>query len=182
MVGEMSRAGRLVTSLLTMARLDQGLALVPERCDLVALCSGEVERAAELAPHLEVSLTVARLGDDGREFDVSAVREIMANLLDNARRHARSRIQVAAGCADQMVEIRVVDDGPGLADHQVERAFERFASMDGKGGSGLGLPIARGLARAQGGDLGYEDRAFVLRLPVVDVDKVGKLVASRSQP
>jgi PAS domain S-box-containing protein len=181
MVRETSRAGRLVTSLLTIARLDQGLALVPERCDLVALCTDEAERAGGLAPHLEVGVTVTGVGDQGREFDVSAVREIMANLLDNARRHARHRIEVGVGCRDDIVEIRVLDDGPGLADDLVERAFERFATLDGKGGSGLGLPIARGLARAQGGDLSYEERAFVLWLPVV-VDKGSKMVASGSEP
>ncbi|HSH60669.1 MAG TPA: PAS domain S-box protein [Acidimicrobiales bacterium] len=179
MVRETSRAGRLVTSLLTMARLDQGLAMVPERCDLVALCTEEVERARELTPHLEVAVTVKRAPDGGPSLDADAVREILANLLDNARRHARRHIEVTVGGNTDMVEIRVSDDGPGLADELVDRAFERFASLDGKGGSGLGLPIARGLARAHDGDLNYEDGAFVLRLPP---DKATKLVASRSEP
>ena len=93
------------------------------------------------------------------------VSEVLANVLDNARRHASRRIDLVVAAADHTVEIRVVDDGPGLPDPLVERAFERFVSLDGKGGSGLGLPIARGLARAHGGDLTYEG-GFVLRLPV----------------
>ena len=47
-----------------------------------------------------------------------------------------------------------------------ELIFERFASLDDKGGSGLGLPIARGVARAHGGDLVYTGSAFVLTLPL----------------
>jgi signal transduction histidine kinase len=51
-----------------------------------------------------------------------------------------------------------------LADDVVERAFERFVSLDRRGGSGLGLPIARSLARSHGGELTYEDGAFLVRL------------------
>ena len=66
------------------------------------------------------------------------------------------------------MEIRVADDGPGLPKGQEEHAFERFVSLDGKGGCGLGLAIARDLSRAHGGDLVYDRSvgAFVLRLPV----------------
>jgi two-component system, OmpR family, sensor kinase len=47
-----------------------------------------------------------------------------------------------------------------------DRIFERFASLDDKGGWGLGLPIAEGVARAHGGDLAYTGRAFILTLPL----------------
>ncbi len=98
-------------------------------------------------------------------LDERAVREILAQLLDNARRHAFSRIVLSAAQAGGVVELRVGDDGVGLPAGLVERAFERFASLDGLGGAGLGLPIARDLARLHGGDLGYDDGVFVLRLP-----------------
>jgi signal transduction histidine kinase len=64
--------------------------------------------------------------------------------------------------------ISVHDDGPGLPEGARSAVFERFVSLDGHGGSGLGLPIARGLAEAQGGTLDYEDGSFVMRLPVPD--------------
>lgn len=164
-IRETARAGRLMGGLLKMARIDQGQALTPTRCDVVALCSEEVDRARALAPHLEVQVEVRELPATRPELDGHAVREILSNLLDNARRHATSRIEVVVASQEDHVELKVADDGPGVAPDMVERIFERFVSADGKGGSGLGLPIARGLARAHGGDLSYE-RAFVLRLPL----------------
>ncbi len=165
-VRETGRAARLMTGLLQMARLDLGQSLAPRKCDVVDLCSEEVARARALAPALEVALQVDERRPTYAELDSHAVHEILANLLDNARRHAASRIDVVVANTDDQVEVRVVDDGPGLSEALAERVFERFVSLDNKGGSGLGLPIARGLARTHGGNLTYEDRAFVVRLPV----------------
>ena len=163
MVRETSRASRLMASLLQMARLDQGEALSPTSCDLLSLCRDEAERARLLAPDLDI--VVAGDVAERSELDPNAVREILANLLDNARRHARHRVAVQVREGDDGLQVRVADDGAGLAAGMEERVFERFVSLDGKGGSGLGLPIARGLAQACGGDLCYEDGAFVLRVP-----------------
>jgi len=170
MVRETSRAARLITALLQMARLDDRANLAPAPCDVVALCEDEVNRARILAPHLDFFVNVGSLKPAQPDLDADAVREIVANLLDNARRHAEHRIVVALRTVRGQVEIAVGDDGPGLPEGAEERAFERFVTLDGKGGSGLGLPLARGLARAHDGDLTYEGRAFVLRLPATAGD------------
>ena len=165
MVRETTRASRLMASLLRMARLDQGESLAPTECDLVALCRDEVERARLLAPDVEFDLKgggTARL-----EIDAQAAKEVVANLLDNARRHARRRVDVEVGDGANGMEVRVVDDGDGVPAGMEERVFERFVSLDGRGGSGLGLAIARSLANASGGDVRYENGAFVLRFPAV---------------
>ncbi|HVE46576.1 MAG TPA: PAS domain S-box protein [Acidimicrobiales bacterium] len=167
MMAETSRAARLIGALLQMARLDQGGAVAPAPCDVAAVCREEVQRARSLAPGLEIHTHVAGLSDEKPEVDADALKEILANLLDNARRHAGSRVDVTVATTGHDLEIRVADDGPGVRAEMVERIFDRFVSLDGKGGSGLGLPIARGLARAHGGDLTYEDREFVLRMPLV---------------
>ena len=166
-VGEVSRANGLVTSLLKIARLEQRDGLALEQGDISDLCRWEVDRSRALAPHLEIRLRVDAT-DTVAVVDSGAVREMLANLLDNARRHARSSIDVVVSGYDRGLEIRVVDDGPGLVGEVKDRAFERFASLDGKGGSGLGLPIARGVALAHGGELSYQGRegGFVVRLPV----------------
>ncbi|HUP70162.1 MAG TPA: PAS domain S-box protein [Acidimicrobiales bacterium] len=171
MVRETSRAARLLTSLLQIARLDEGYKLAPGPCDIVTICQEEVERASALSRELAVRVRVAGSIPDKVESDPNALREILANLLDNARRHAASRIDVVFDGDGLRVEVRVADDGPGLAPDMAEHAFDRFVSLDNKGGSGLGLPIARGLARAQGGDLTYEAGAFVIRLPAGRADE-----------
>lgn len=165
-VRETTRASRLMSGLLHMARLNHGRKIVCEPCDLLALCQEEAERAHWVAPQLD--LVVAARGETplGQpEVDQEAVGEILANLLDNARRHAKSRIEVLVGRENGHVELTVANDGPTIPPDKAEAVFDRFVSLDGRGGSGLGLPIARELARAQGGELSYEDRAFVLRIP-----------------
>ncbi len=160
MVRETSRAARLVSGLLQMARLDEGQSLTLVAHDVSTTCRTEVERVGLLSPSLSVAL-VERTKNNIADVDPHALQEVLANLLDNARRHAHSRIEVSVDSTDEQVLIRVIDDGPGLALEDRGRVFERFASLDGRGGSGLGLTIARGLARAMGGDVDYVN-GFVL--------------------
>jgi two-component system, OmpR family, sensor kinase len=169
LVRETARSNRLLTALLTMARLDRGRPRERGPTDLVALCHEEIERLQSLSPDLDVSCV--HDPDVARPWilDADGIEEILANLLDNARRHARTRITIEAARVSDgpspALELRVRDDGPGVQPEATNLVFERFATLDGQGGSGLGLPIARGLARAQGGDLLLRDGAFVLRLP-----------------
>lgn len=180
---ETSRVGRLVHDLLRAARADLQIDLDLTRCDLVAICRHEAERVQLLEPTLVVD-TLAP-GWDGQLplLDAMAARDIVANLLDNARRHASSRITVAIATGNDTVEVRVVDDGPGLPDEAAETVFDHFVSLDGAGGSGLGLPIALGLARAHGGDIRYTNREFVVSLPLVlDPSAPSRPRPSQAQP
>jgi PAS domain S-box-containing protein len=165
MVRETSRAGRLITALLRIARLDQGEPLPAGEVDLLALCRDEVERLSVLAPHLQVRLEPSAAPEGPLPLDAGSCQEIVGNLGDNAVRHAATAVVVTVGVSDGQVRVRVSDDGPGVPVDARDRVFERFVSLDGKGGSGLGLPIARGLARAMGGDLRYDD-GFLLTLPL----------------
>ena len=177
MARESNRAGRRVSALLRMARLDQGDQPVRRPVDLVSLCRDETARTASLAPKLEVTFRASGSWDPV-SVDPDSVREAIANLLDNARRHAVGRIAVElARGGDGAVEVRVADDGPGLPEGDRQQAFEPFVSIDGHGGSGLGLAIARGIARVHGGDVTYADGAFVLRLRVRENPEFGPVRA-----
>jgi len=169
---ETSRLGRLVASLLRTARLDQGESLRAVPVDLVDLCERELDRARQLSS-LEWRLVMERETPGEVVLDAEATRESLGNLLDNARRHARTRVDVQVSAENGHVALTILDDGPGLPSGAETRAFERFVTLDGRGGSGLGLAIARELARRQGGDLVYDRKAFVLTLPIVEAQTGG---------
>jgi signal transduction histidine kinase len=164
---EAERMGRLVRSLLRLTRLDQGDPLEPGRCDVEQLVQVELDRLRVLAPHLDLRFERQARATWTFILDTSAVADIVANLLDNARRHASGRVDVTLEASTSQLRILVGDDGPGLPAGGEERAFDRFVSLDGQGGSGLGLSIARSLAIAQGGGLAYRARRFVVALPAV---------------
>jgi signal transduction histidine kinase len=104
----------------------------------------------------------------------TALDRVVVNLVENAVRYARTRVEVAVTTAPQAVELSVTDDGPGVPAADQERVFERFTRLDDarsrdEGGSGLGLAIVRELVRACGGDVRLEDASpglrAVVRLP-----------------
>ncbi|MFA9428992.1 ATP-binding protein [Egicoccus sp. AB-alg2] len=155
---ESVRTGRLLDSLLRVAQLDRGDEPTRHPTDLVPLLGEEIERQQALAPSLRMTLQApARLVVD---VDGDGLREAVANLLDNGRRHADEAIEVDLAALDDGARIRIRDDGPGLAPGTEEAVFDRFVSLDDRGGSGLGLAIARGVARAHGGDVVWRDGAF----------------------
>jgi len=161
---ESSRAGRHLSSLLRMARLDQNEDVPLRNVDLDELLRVEVERAASTRPGVAWDLRPSA-NNPLLVGNPDAIGEAVANLLDNAGRHARTRVDVTVLRSGGEVEIRVRDDGPGLPAGAEATVFERFVSLDHQGGSGLGLPIARGIVEAHRGRLDYVDGAFVIRLP-----------------
>jgi signal transduction histidine kinase len=88
--------------------------------------------------------------------DAQALQRVLTNLLDNALRHSRARVDITTQRVNGTVNVEVVDDGPGFAEDDLPRVFEPlFRGDPARGGShaGLGLAIARRLARAHGGDV-----------------------------
>lgn len=165
LVRETNRVSRLVNGLLRIARLDLDTGLLLESTDLEQLCRSEVERQQDLTEHT-VRLNLDDPPSGPVLIDPNQFREVLANLLDNARRFAHSTIDVTLSeYADGRVVVRVHDDGPGVAADDHERIFERFVSLGHAHGTGLGLPIARSIAWAHGGDLASTSDGFVLSLP-----------------
>jgi signal transduction histidine kinase len=110
------------------------------------------------------------------EGDPEIVRRALAPLLDNARRHARSSVTLTLDSTAGLARIIVRDDGPGVHPDLGEAAFEPGRRGVGQpdGGAGLGLPLARRLARACGGDVSIgagPGGCFVLELPAVEDDR-----------
>ena len=91
------------------------------------------------------------------DADPGQIRQAILNLLDNALRHTPrgGTVDVDVRVRERMASVRVSDSGAGIAPGDLSRVFERFYSTaaDLSRGTGLGLPIARAIARAHGGDL-----------------------------
>jgi len=162
MVRETRRATRLVDDLLTMARLGEGVELATDRLDLLRLAETEAARARTLAPAL--TIVVEGAGPCPVDGDPLRLGQVVTNLLDNAR-HATApggTVTLAVRRQDDRVLLDVTDTGPGVPAAERAIIFERFGRGDASrsrntGGAGLGLPIARALARAHGGDITYVD-------------------------
>ncbi|KQS07935.1 histidine kinase [Curtobacterium sp. Leaf183] len=175
-VRQAGRASRLVDDMLLMARVDRGLELALAPTDLGAVVRIEADRARLRAPGLRVRVRtpdapVTVTGDGDR------LGQVVGNLLENAARATGGvgSVEVSVGRSEDEVVVRVTDDGPGVPEAERTRIFDRLVRLDAgrddrSGGAGLGLPIARGIARAHGGELVCPPggaTAFVLTVPAV---------------
>jgi len=93
------------------------------------------------------------------------LEQVLINLLENATRYGGSdpEIAVHARAADGSVLVQIADNGPGIAEHEREKVFEKFYrgqhANKSDGGVGLGLTICRSIIRAHGGKIGVRERA-----------------------
>jgi signal transduction histidine kinase len=148
---------RLVDDLRTLSIADAGaLELHREQTDVGELVAEAVASFRSRAAAAGVALSSDVSGDPPPlDIDPVRIREVVANLLDNAIRHTPSggRVTVQVERTEGGVAIAVSDTGSGIAAEELPRVFERFTKGSGSRGSGLGLAIARGLVRAHGGEV-----------------------------
>ncbi|GAA0589200.1 HAMP domain-containing histidine kinase [Kribbella sandramycini] len=168
LVRESQRATRLVADLLELSRLDSGLNLQLAPLDLQALAAAEVTRSALLGTAVTTSAVPTSAGIV--VGDAERIGQLLAGLVDNARQAGARTVQILV----RPDGFLVADDGPGVPPEQRERIFERLVHGPHSKGAGLGLAIARGVARAHGGELTVGDRGdgrrgavFTLKLPLV---------------
>lgn len=162
-----------VEDLLTLSRLRAGpLPMHLESVDLKDLVDEVVSNLKPLYGEQPLDVSWSREGAFPARLDYQRGCQVLSNLLDNARKYANSaRVQVSLRERDGMTEVEVSDQGPGVP-AEVERdifvAFER--GHQDKEGVGLGLALARELARQMGGDLRSVNRdsgaTFVWSIPV----------------
>lgn len=154
--GNAGRLLELVNQILELARLESGVYRPsPQSGDLLALMHGTLDAFRVQATERGVELRLESNVDSAlADFDADALRRILSNLLGNALRHTSSdsRIALVLTVGDDGLVFDVDDQGPGIAEDEREQIFERYYSR-AKGGSGIGLALARELARVQGGDL-----------------------------
>jgi signal transduction histidine kinase len=179
---ETARLTRLINNVLDFSRLERGEKRYNlARFDLVALVR---ENLTSYRPHLEAGL----FKFEGQlpasplfvNADPDAVAQVLVNLLSNAEKYsgAHRDITVEVRPQEPDVDVRVLDRGLGVPEGCGGKIFEQFyrahdSLNSGVQGSGLGLTLARQIARAHGGDVTYAPRegggsCFVFRLPLAD--------------
>jgi signal transduction histidine kinase len=180
---EAARLTRLINNVLDFSRSERGEKKYNfQACDVANVVR---ETAETYRPHLEANgfkfeceLPETPLCVNG---DRDALAQLIVNLLSNAEKYADSRKEITVRVEPRTsplpyVEVKVLDRGPGVPRGCEEKIFEQFyrahdSLSSGIQGSGLGLTLARQIARAHGGDVVYEPRegggsCFSLRLPI----------------
>ncbi|MEU6991975.1 HAMP domain-containing sensor histidine kinase [Streptomyces sp. NPDC046465] len=164
------RLQELAADLLLLARLDAGEKPGGARLDLAAFVREEVSQRTRDRVDVHTDLrSVEVAGSRGQ------LARVLGNLVNNAQRHARSRVTVTTRNDGAWAVLEVADDGSGVPASERERVFERFVRLDDartrdEGGAGLGLAIARDVAVRHGGTLVVREAPsggalFELRLP-----------------
>ncbi len=161
---ECDHMARLVDDLLLLSRLDAGRLPVERAAIPLGLFLDEVARQVGLMAQ-ERGIDVIARGVGVALGDPLRLRQVLLILVDNALRHTPSggRVELNGRVDGRGVEIRVSDTGAGITAAHLPHVFERFYRAEHNreetgGGSGLGLPIAKALMAAQGGDIRLESR------------------------
>lgn len=160
----------LVDDLLVAARDDVGdVAVVPEVVDVAAMLDA-------LTTGLRVEVLVEDRHQSVAWADPQRLRQVLRNLLSNAQRHGGGTVRATVSPQGDAVTVTVADDGPGVDDNDAEQIFEPYRRADGagvkQGSVGLGLSVARRLARLMQGDLSYRRREgwteFTVEVPAAE--------------
>ncbi len=173
---EAERLDRLVANLLSLSRIEAG-ALRPERqaVPFDELVTDRVRRLARMfrQVRVDVSLPADQSLVDG---DYSQLDQVVTNLLENAARHAPqgSTVRLDGRRRADMLEVRVSDEGSGVAEWERDRVFEPFRRGEGSTSSGVGLAICRAIVEAHDGRIWVEHTSgggatFVFTLPLREV-------------
>jgi len=162
LMADVARLSALVEDLLLLARVGSDTNHLPvrESTDVRALAEATCERYA----HARVPVSFAGGSAVYANVNSGELGRVLANLVDNAVRHARSTVSLAVQATGGGAVLTVVDDGPGIPPDERERVFERFTRLDDArdrdaGGTGLGLPIVRELLRRCDGSITLQDNS-----------------------
>jgi PAS domain S-box-containing protein len=169
------RLAGLIESLLDMSRIATGrLTLDREECDLAGLVEQAVEDLRLAAAKVGSTLLLERAESITGLWDPARLEQVVINLLSNAIKYGQGTpVHVTLEEEDGAALLVVRDHGPGVAEEDRERIFERFeraASARHYGGLGIGLYVAREILTAHGGTISVEGAPgggaqFVVRLP-----------------
>ncbi len=145
---------RLIADMLTLAGAEGGHLIEPDQFELHGFFE-DIRRELPLFGERDYSVQAV---DGALVADAGRLTQVIRNLVRNAVTHTRvgDSIEIVATAHDDRLQIAVIDSGPGISPDQLEQIFERFHRVErsrsrDRGGTGLGLPIARAIVEAHGG-------------------------------
>ncbi len=182
---QVSHLANLIDDLFELTQLDaapQPFVLDPG--DLTAVVRETAESAAMSTGARNVTIKFSADGPIQVLLDTSRIARVVGNLVDNAVRHSPdgSAVSIQVSRCEDVAQVIVEDEGPGIGEDDFERIFSRFyrgekSRSRSYGGAGLGLAIARGIVDAHGGEIHAENAPsggarFVFTIPVMEKDGV----------
>ncbi len=180
------RLSRTLNDLLVLAALDGRAHDTRRPVDLAGVVTDCTRRSVpeQMSLHAGTLQRAVVLGSE------SQLSRMVGNLVDNALRYARSKVNLSVTASPGWARISVTDDGPGIPEADSERVWDRFVRLDddrsrASGGSGLGLAIVREIAVAHGGEASVGNASpgpgaeFVIRLPLHRTEDGAKTLAKR---
>jgi signal transduction histidine kinase len=155
------RMNRLIEDLLTSTKIEAGqLRVRPQHCDLRPLLQDFEQLVSPLATEKSIHFRYSIERDVPSAFvDPDRLTQVLSNLVGNAIKYTPvdGEVSLSVQAADGEIEFRVRDSGPGISPTELPRIFDRYwQAKQTKGGSGLGLYIAKGLVEAHGGRIRVE--------------------------
>lgn len=160
MRGEANHLSNLVEDILVIPRLEAGRLRLEPKSIALRNEAYEVSRLVFAGSTRELQVDIP--ADVHVTADPNRLRQIFRNLLENARKYGGDQVLITGERTGDTYKVVIADNGPGIPVEDRERIFEHFEQAvkgdSRKEGVGLGLPIARKLARAMGGDLWFEPR------------------------
>jgi heavy metal sensor kinase len=183
---EAERINRMTSTLMDISEAESGalrLNLVP--CDLHGLAAEAVDLYQLVAEEKGVVLSLESVKDDGALAlaDADRVRQVLANLLDNALKYTPQggRVRVRTRRDDAWCELKVADTGTGIDPEDMPHIFDRLYRGDksrSQRGLGLGLSLVRAVVQAHGGRIEVDSApgkgaVFTVRLPAGKADELG---------
>lgn len=154
---ELTEMEALISSLLSLLKVEGGIALARVPSDVAELLDDLLEQLDRRQRYRDPRLAIWRVGFEDSSplarVDRQAASRVFGNLLSNAAAHARTQVRVTVAREEHALMVAIEDDGDGVSDDQRSQILEPFVRLDdgrARAGTGLGLAIVRRLAEAHG--------------------------------
>ncbi|SHN31754.1 sensor histidine kinase [Gracilibacillus kekensis] len=157
MVAEINRLKKIINEIILLAKLDSEADIYQaETISIKTFLEKVMERAIPIANDQNIQVTLTKVEDKTLTFDEEKMLQAVMNIVTNAIRHARNKVELAVFTVNNELRFEVIDDGEGIDEDVIKKLFHRFVKGN-SGETGLGLAIARAIVERSGGTIKAEN-------------------------